>query len=497
MPELKLHLEKGVNLIAADSNGKSDPYVIIKIEHGPHARSKIISKTLNPVWNEEFKFHLKTGDETIEFEVFDKDNFKKDDFLGKATLSLKDIPEGVTKKLELGLSEVDEDLFEGPNPGIIHVTVLIKEKTHSDFSVEASKIHMPHIKTDPQHCTDTNSHHPAPQKTPETPSQKHHETTPQKHPETTPQKPQDNSQVKKKEPDHVAPSINGPKKQPTVITQQTTQPQTPIPQNGVPQNVVPVNQTQIQPQNTVPQNVVPQNGVPVNQTQIQQNPVPQNTFPQNGVPVNQNQIQQNPIPQNTMPIPQNSIPVPQNSTQSPIPQSPVPQNLVYPNQQPQSFQSNYPNNQMGYQNQPPIQSNTPQMGIQNQQPMNPNYPNNQMGYQNQQPPSIQSNTPQMGYPNQQPPPIQSNYPQMGFQNQQPMMNPMSSPLPQGWEMKYDQNSKPYYVDHIHKTSTYTDPRTQPQLPQGIEAKLDPQGRTYYVDHIHKTSSYTPPYPTGY
>lgn len=38
----------------------------------------------------------------------------------------------------------------------------------------------------------------------------------------------------------------------------------------------------------------------------------------------------------------------------------------------------------------------------------------------------------------------------------------SQPLPMGWEMRRDQQGRPYFVDHINKRSTYHDPRLSQQ-----------------------------------
>lgn len=86
---------------------------------------------------------------------------------------------------------------------------------------------------------------------------------------------------------------------------------------------------------------------------------------------------------------------------------------------------------------------------------------------------------------------------MNSGNQQPLMNSTGmSPLPPGWEMKYDQvfhfqlflfwhsqqTGKIYFIDHYNKTTTYNDPRaslksvapstTTSSLPSGWEAKYD-------------------------
>eukprot|EP01114_Cavostelium_apophysatum_P011737 TRINITY_DN2615_c0_g1_i2.p1 TRINITY_DN2615_c0_g1~~TRINITY_DN2615_c0_g1_i2.p1 ORF type:complete len:538 (-),score=77.39 TRINITY_DN2615_c0_g1_i2:37-1650(-) len=78
-------------------------------------------------------------------------------------------------------------------------------------------------------------------------------------------------------------------------------------------------------------------------------------------------------------------------------------------------------------------------------------------------------------------------------------HPNSQPLPSGWEMRYDEDGCPYYVDHIHRLSTYEDPRLKPVepdnvsgLPAGWEMKKDKLGNPYFVDHVNRTSTYKDP-----
>ncbi len=85
--EFTVLLKSASHLIAADTNGLSDPFVIVTLgrENAPHRKqtSKTIPKTLNPVWNETFKFSenkllaqrsLKLTDKIeIHFNVMDHD----------------------------------------------------------------------------------------------------------------------------------------------------------------------------------------------------------------------------------------------------------------------------------------------------------------------------------------------------------------------------------------------------------------------------------------
>ena len=53
---LTVHVQSARDLIAADSNGLSDPYVIVKAGKQTK-RSKYIAKTLNPTWNQNLVFN--------------------------------------------------------------------------------------------------------------------------------------------------------------------------------------------------------------------------------------------------------------------------------------------------------------------------------------------------------------------------------------------------------------------------------------------------------
>ena len=82
MSTLSIDLLEGRDLVAMDRNGLSDPYVVIDI--GEHRkRSKIIYKTLDPVWNESFELALPCPPPPlVHFRLWDKDKVGKDDRMG-------------------------------------------------------------------------------------------------------------------------------------------------------------------------------------------------------------------------------------------------------------------------------------------------------------------------------------------------------------------------------------------------------------------------------
>merc|ERR1719264_944974 len=63
------------------------------------------------------------------------------------------------------------------------------------------------------------------------------------------------------------------------------------------------------------------------------------------------------------------------------------------------------------------------------------------------------------------------------------------PLPPGWEMRYDNYGRRYYVDHNNRCTTWE--RPQP-LPAGWEMRRDNRGRVYYVDHNTRQTTWQRP-----
>jgi len=70
---------------------KSDPYCICKVRGKPETQfqTEVVKDNLDPTWNSVMEASVKDGD-FLDFEVFDEDPLKKDDFLGKVSLPAKD-----------------------------------------------------------------------------------------------------------------------------------------------------------------------------------------------------------------------------------------------------------------------------------------------------------------------------------------------------------------------------------------------------------------------
>ncbi|KFO99553.1 Multiple C2 and transmembrane domain-containing protein 1, partial [Calypte anna] len=102
---VSITLIEGRELKAMDANGLSDPYVKFRLGHQKY-KSKIVPKTLNPQWREQFDFHLyEERGGIIDITVWDKDAGKKDDFIGRCQVDLSALSKEQTHKLELPLEE--------------------------------------------------------------------------------------------------------------------------------------------------------------------------------------------------------------------------------------------------------------------------------------------------------------------------------------------------------------------------------------------------------
>ncbi|ELT88133.1 hypothetical protein CAPTEDRAFT_221179 [Capitella teleta] len=97
---LELKILQAKNLVAADSNGFSDPYCEVRINNERKFTTSIKKKTLNPVWDEFVTLQLPQPNETLEIVVWDRDLLFKKDFLGSLSFTLDDLKKLSTQKTE-------------------------------------------------------------------------------------------------------------------------------------------------------------------------------------------------------------------------------------------------------------------------------------------------------------------------------------------------------------------------------------------------------------
>ena len=94
-------------LLAADKNGLSDPYVRLRLGEQAEIRSKVVYKSVNPRWDEEFHFHnLSFNDvshQSLRLSVWDHDALSTNDPLGDASVALNMHPLGTGRRVALTL----------------------------------------------------------------------------------------------------------------------------------------------------------------------------------------------------------------------------------------------------------------------------------------------------------------------------------------------------------------------------------------------------------
>ena len=78
-------LHSGADLVSADSNGLSDPYCMVKVPCNAVWRSRVIKRTLDPVWEHRHEFEGLLADLTsqpVRIRVYDHDVVSLNDPIG-------------------------------------------------------------------------------------------------------------------------------------------------------------------------------------------------------------------------------------------------------------------------------------------------------------------------------------------------------------------------------------------------------------------------------
>ncbi|KAG2684549.1 hypothetical protein I3760_10G082200 [Carya illinoinensis] len=96
--KLSVRVIEARNLPAMDLNGFSDPYVRLQLGK-QKVRTKVVKKSLNPQWGEEFGFQVDNLNEELLFSVLDEDKYTNDDFVGQLKIPVSRIFESDDKWL--------------------------------------------------------------------------------------------------------------------------------------------------------------------------------------------------------------------------------------------------------------------------------------------------------------------------------------------------------------------------------------------------------------
>eukprot|EP00164_Ancoracysta_twista_P003608 GFYU01004833.1.p1 GENE.GFYU01004833.1~~GFYU01004833.1.p1 ORF type:complete len:841 (-),score=277.23 GFYU01004833.1:156-2678(-) len=108
---LQVLLKRGIDLVAADAEGTSDPYVKICCGN-QELVSNIVKKTLNPVWNTSISVFVNSPDERVILKAMDWDKYSVDDSIGWTELNVKEIMDRGSDSLMLKLKDVASGSLE-------------------------------------------------------------------------------------------------------------------------------------------------------------------------------------------------------------------------------------------------------------------------------------------------------------------------------------------------------------------------------------------------
>ncbi|XP_063222777.1 multiple C2 and transmembrane domain-containing protein isoform X3 [Bacillus rossius redtenbacheri] len=128
--QLRVHLRRGLDLVARDKSGTSDPYVKFKVGGRLLYKSKTIYRDLNPVWDETFLLPIEDPFMPVHIKVFDYDWGLQDDFMGSAYLDLTKFELG--KPTDVTLSLRDPGKVEYLGEILLNVTLYPRSQEDKD-----------------------------------------------------------------------------------------------------------------------------------------------------------------------------------------------------------------------------------------------------------------------------------------------------------------------------------------------------------------------------
>ncbi|KAK1125389.1 hypothetical protein K0M31_005758 [Melipona bicolor] len=106
-------LVEAKNLLPMDIEGLSDPYVKFRLGTEKY-KSKVVHKTLNPVWLEQFDLHLYEDPylgQELEVTVWDRDKSHQDDLMGRTVIDLATLERETTHRLWRDLEDGSGNIF--------------------------------------------------------------------------------------------------------------------------------------------------------------------------------------------------------------------------------------------------------------------------------------------------------------------------------------------------------------------------------------------------
>eukprot|EP01128_Nolandella_sp_AFSM9_P005130 TRINITY_DN2436_c0_g1_i1.p1 TRINITY_DN2436_c0_g1~~TRINITY_DN2436_c0_g1_i1.p1 ORF type:complete len:337 (-),score=120.76 TRINITY_DN2436_c0_g1_i1:124-1134(-) len=120
--DCNVHFKSASNLIAADVNGKSDPYIKWTCGYRK-GKSRVIKSNLNPVWRYTSASLVRVEPNVVlEVDIYDKDLVGSDDFLGHASIDISTLKAGEINNIPLTAKKGKTDKKK-KNRGTINIEI--------------------------------------------------------------------------------------------------------------------------------------------------------------------------------------------------------------------------------------------------------------------------------------------------------------------------------------------------------------------------------------
>lgn len=127
---LRVKVVEGRALAVNSKSGKCDPYV--KLQYGKALyRTKTLSRTIQPVWNDKFEFDEIAGGEYLKIKCYNLDTFS-DDAIGSARVNLEGLLDGASRDIWVPLEKVDS--------GEIRLEIEPIQNDQNDLKRSSSKV---------------------------------------------------------------------------------------------------------------------------------------------------------------------------------------------------------------------------------------------------------------------------------------------------------------------------------------------------------------------
>ncbi|CAH8460445.1 unnamed protein product [Dicrocoelium dendriticum] len=146
---IRLYLKLSRGLPSTNSKGKIDPYVKVKYRGKTLRRTVTVFGNRSPVWDETFYVAINNLEYPMELRVYNRDAFKKDDYIGRVLVPLKNLSIGIQQEFTMRLEDETGRSVE-QNLGEVNFFMTLNETPEGSVSSDRRQSLLKQLKTDRQ-----------------------------------------------------------------------------------------------------------------------------------------------------------------------------------------------------------------------------------------------------------------------------------------------------------------------------------------------------------